>query len=402
MLFNGLAFEETGTRFRLYPQSPVLDEFAEPETVWVSTAPWEIEPGPADLRMYVVDAVGKEEPYAFPALPPWQGRRHPEVPAGSDGHFDHLAANSREFRAAHMYGVTRMVLDIWEGYFQRPIDWHFQDVLPRLELIPWLQWNNAQAGFGFIETGYRLGPGGERVPLSLNFDVLAHELGHSILYSELGLPTDGEASAEYVAYHESASDLVAIISVLHFDSIVDLLLERTHGNLYVRNFLNRIGETSPTEQLRLASNRLRMRDVPDRATPLAALSQRQRHLLGEPVTGAVFDILVEVFQQMLVDEGLISEHLDASSRRDACSHRLGPSQAGFDRAYARAPAAFKRVLGEARDYMGRVLALAWEELDFALTFVDVGRALLRADLELSGGRFHPEILQSLVWREIAA
>jgi hypothetical protein len=395
--------DSTATRFRLFPQPPVLAAFAEPETVWLSLPPEAIGPGPQDERIYVADAVAKTHYYEFPTLPPYPGEVYPAVRPGPDGHFDQIPADSREFRAAHMYGTIRFVLDVWEGYFGRTIDWHFRADFQRLELVPWVDWNNAQSGWGFIETGYRQAQSGERVPLSLNFDVLAHELGHSILYSEIGIPPEGQSNAEYQGFHESASDLVAILSALHFDSVVDLVLERTAGNLYLRNVLNRVGEISPNEQIRLASNRLRMSDVPSINTPVEALTQPERHRMGEPLTGAVFDTLVEVFQQKLVDAGLISAELDDASRRGG---PLGTTdervQSAFEVAYRENHGGFKTALLEARDYMGMLLARTWSQLGSDLSFADVGRAMLRADLNLSGGHFQPEILDSLVWREIGA
>ncbi|MFQ5932568.1 MAG: hypothetical protein ACE5MM_09180, partial [Nitrospiraceae bacterium] len=346
-------FQSTGTRFRLFAQAPVLPAFAEPDTVWISLPPEHVGPGPSDHRMYVVDPIDKTRPYDVPYLPPYDGPAHPPVEAGPDGHFDYLEVGTREFNAAHMYGSVRRVLDIWEGYFGRPITWHFQGHTDRLELIPWIDWNNAHAGYGFIEAGYRRNEAGDETPLCLNFDVLAHELGHSILYSEVGLPPQGAVSAEYVAFHESASDLVAVISALHFDSIVDLLLARTRGNLYVPNILNRIGELSPTEQIRLASNPLRMSDVPSISTPVEQLSYPDRHQLGQPLTGGVFDILVEAFQNNLVANGLISEELDeACSRGPIDDQQYEAVQRGFSEAYAGNHDAFKQLLLDARDYMG--------------------------------------------------
>lgn len=394
-------FRGRGTRFRLFPQAPVLTGFEEPEVVWVSPPPGEIVPGPADDRMYVADAIDKPEPYDYPYLPPYDGPMHPPVQPGPDGHFDHLEMGSVGFQAAHMYGTLRFVLDVWQAYFGHRIEWHFRDTYERLELVPWVDWNNAQCGYGFIEMGYRRAADGQRVPLALNFDVLAHELGHGILYSEIGLPAEGEVSTEFIAFHESASDLVAIITALHFDSIVGLLLERTSGNLFVRNILNRVGETSPTDQIRVASNRLRMSDVPDVRTPLEQLSQPERHLLGEPLTGAVFDVFVEAFQQNLVDAGAIDPELDALSRRGIGERaHLADSQRRFNEAFRASPTDFKQALVDARDYMGLMLANAWRRLKPDLTFVDVGSAMLRADLELTGGHYHGEMFKSLVWREV--
>lgn len=55
---------KTGTRFLLFPQPRFLRKdddsgpvFPEPEVVVVSVPPEQIQPGPADERMFVVDAV---------------------------------------------------------------------------------------------------------------------------------------------------------------------------------------------------------------------------------------------------------------------------------------------------------------------------------------------------------
>jgi hypothetical protein len=228
--------------------------------VWVSPPAGSIGPGPTDDRMYVVDPIHKDQPYAFPDTPPYRQAVHPPVQPNEFGHFDHLDVNSRAFKAAHIYASLRRVLDIWEGYYDRPIDWHFQEQFDRLEVIPQLDWDNAQSGYGFIEAGHATSEDGVDHPFSLNFDVLAHELGHSIIFSEVGFPTEGADTTEFLGFHESASDMVALISVLHFNSVVDHLLSTTRGNLYTLNELNRIGELSDTDQIRVASNDYTMSD----------------------------------------------------------------------------------------------------------------------------------------------
>jgi hypothetical protein len=138
--------------------------------------------------MYVVDVIGKAAPYDFPSLPPWQGPRHPPAQSDSQGHFDHLDPASREFMSAHMYGTLRFVLDVWEHYLGTEIPWHFASDYRRLELIPVVDWNNAHSGYGFIETGYARPGEADPQPFCLNFDVLAHELGHSFIYALFGTP----------------------------------------------------------------------------------------------------------------------------------------------------------------------------------------------------------------------
>lgn len=392
-----------GTRFRLYPQTPVLESIRTrgPETVWVSPPPGSIGPGPNDDRMYVADAIGKS-PYEYPYLPPYRGWENPPVLPGRDGHFDYLEPGDPGFVAAHMYGTVRRVLDIWEGYLGRPIVWHFRDRYRRLELVPLIDWDNSHAGYGFLETGYGEDDDGTRQPFSLNFDVLAHEVGHTIIYAEVGAPPVAATTAEYHGFQESAADLVALVGAMHFESVVDRLLRDSHGNLYAPNEVDRIAELSETRQIRMASHSYRMSDVPDPRTHFSALTQPEIHHLGEPLTGAVFDIFVEIFQVDLVAAGLISEDLAALSYSFPEDRRLeGAIARGFARAYQGRHAAFKAVLLGARDYLGALLAETWTRLSpNFLRYADVAAALTAADYILTGGRRQRIIRDSLAWRQI--
>ncbi|MGH8664431.1 MAG: hypothetical protein ACREUX_09200, partial [Burkholderiales bacterium] len=389
-----------GTRFKLYPQSPVLSQVPGPETVWIARAPGTIGPGPSDERMYVVDALGKPGHYEYPFLPPWRGAQNPAVMPGPDGHFDHLEPGSRAFMAAHMYGTVRFVLDIWESYMGAEIPWHFAPALPRLELVPVIEWDNAHAGYGFIETGFAGSASPARQPFCLNFDVLAHELGHTLVYALIGTPPVARATAAYHAFHESAADCIAMISVLHFESVMDRLLERTRGNLYLPNELNRIGELSETEQIRQASNSLKLADVPDLHTPVERLSQPQRHVMSLPLTGAVFDMMVDVYQELLVQDGLIGRDLDIASRPEIRPSDERAVQVEFDRCYRGRHDEFKKALRDARDYMGRSLAAAWRRLSWDLSYSQFAAELLDVDACSYRGAGRNIIIESLEWRGI--
>jgi len=392
--------ERSGTRFRLYPQSPVLNALHVPETVWIARPPGTIQPGPSDERMYVVDALGKDRHYEFPFLPPWRGPQYPPVMAGPEGHFDHLQPGSREFMAAHMYGTVRFVLDIWERYLGCEVPWHFATDFRRLELVPIVHWDNAHSGYGFIETGFANFAGSDPQPFCLNFDVLAHEFGHSLIYALVGTPPPGKVTAAYHAFHESAADCVAMIAVLHFDSVMDRLLERTRGNLYLPNELNRIGELSETKQIRQASNSLKLGDIPSLDMPVERLTQPERHAMSLPLTGAVFDMMVDVFQELLVQDGLISRELDRLSRPEIRRADERAVQLAFDRRYAGRHDAFKKALADARDYMGRCLAATWRGLSWDLSYAQVAAELLAVDARTFGGAGRNIIIESMAWRNI--
>lgn len=383
-----------GTRFRLFPQPRFLEPFGEPETVWVSSLAGTLGPGPSDDRMYVVQPRADKKPYAYPDLPPYRGACAPPLTPGPDGHFDQVEPGAPEFRAAHMFGTIRRVLDIWEGYLGRQIPWHFREHLERLELVPFLDWDNAHSGYGFIEAGIDRSDDGRISYFALNFDVLAHELGHSLLFSLMGFPRDGTSSAEFLAFHESSSDLTALVAVMHFDSVVDHVLDTSRGNLYVLNELNRIGELSRTDQIRIASNSRKMSEF--------AAGWSNVHDLAQPLTGAVFDAFVNVYQEALVRRGLITNelwemadaYLDAPGLQDYI-------QLEFDRAYERNPWQFKAALLEARDYLGTALGRIWHRLSpDELRFEVVGHEFIAIDREVNGGRYEHYIRESFDWREI--
>jgi hypothetical protein len=400
---------QLGTRFRLFPQSPALRAFVDPEPVYVAAPPGSIGAGPCDARMYVIDPVRKARLYGYPYLPPYRGPVHAPARPDSRGHFDRLVEGTREFCAAHMFGVAHRVLDIWEDYLGHEVRWHFAERLPRLELIPLVEWDNAQSGFGFIETGHAPLGASLAMPYCLSFDVLAHELGHAILFAELGLPVGAALTGEFLAFHEAAADLVALVAVLHFDAVVDDLLRQTQGNLYVPSAFNRLGELTETEQIRWAANTATMDEL--RGVRLAedgtwhdpSGQGREAHDLSQALTGAVFDCIVDVFQRMLVEQGLLSRRL----------HYLAESLIGevadledvrdlFAAAYRGHHADFKRVLEDARDWAGYGLAAAWRRLQPAtLTYADVGRALVEVDREMSGGRFADVIAVNFARRGIA-
>jgi hypothetical protein len=154
--------------------------------------------------MYVVDALEKPRPYEYPFLPPYTGRALPPVAADASGHFDYLQVDDPRFRSAHMFGTVRRVLDVWERYLGHPVVWHFGRFRPQLELVPYVDWENAHAGCGFLETGYETDEQGRRQLHCLNFDVLAHELGHLIIYGVVGTPAPETETVEYFGFHESA------------------------------------------------------------------------------------------------------------------------------------------------------------------------------------------------------
>lgn len=377
------------TRFLIYPQVPHLAGYEKPETVFIKSAPGLVGPGPSDNRIYVSDPLFDKQPYEYPNMPPFSGDTYAPVEPGYDGHFDTVAVKSRQFLAAHAYACVRRVLDIWEGYIGRPVTWHFADAYERLEIIPFIDWDNAQSGYGYLELGYETGSGAGRFPYALNFDVIAHEIGHSILFSEIGLPAGQRMAGDFTPFHEANADLISLLSFMHFDTGLDRLLDGTGGNLLVLNELNRIAELSGDRQIRIACNYRKLSEVTDDV-----------HDRSRPLTGAIFDTLVAGYHARLVAQNLADERLLEVDIKDIGRGELQGISDIMRRDYRARPFLYKRALTEARDEVALVVAEAWRDMDpNNIVFADFSHALVKrgnARAAAIGRRF--EI--NLEWREL--
>ena len=244
---GGAAGREDGTRFRLYPAYD--DGFRNPECILLSPPAGSLEPGPSDMRMYTVNPLCKDAPYDPPFYePPYRGPQHAPACPDPAGQFDRIPIDSQQFLAAHTYGAVRRTLDIWEAYLGRPVTWWHAAFLPQLELVARVEWANAHSGPGYLEMGRQADETGRLAPFCLNYDVLAHETGHAILFSQVGIPPESSVTREFLAFHESFADLIGLVGTMHFRSIIGQLLTETAGNLYIENVISRLGEISRTEQ----------------------------------------------------------------------------------------------------------------------------------------------------------
>ncbi len=348
-------------------------------------------PGPADDRMYVIDAIDKDEPYAFPYLPPYLGPARPPVAPDANGHFTHLTPGSRDFLAVHMYGSVRRVLDIFESYLGGRIEWPFEPDYPRLEIIPVIDWDNAQSGYGYIEFGRPSSTEGNLHPYGLNFDVVAHEIGHTILFALVGPPSTDQLPLMFRAFHEACSDVTALIGLLHFDTVLDRLLRSCRGNIYTLNELNRLAEISDTKQIRIASNNTRMWEVGP-----------EPHDVSRPLTGACFDIIAYLYAAELQDRGLIPPDLwELAYETNRMGEAADQVSRDFASHYENRHFAFKSALAEARDNFGRCLVSAWRVMSpDQMSFDSFASAFIASCRGISGDRHIGEISTIFRWRGI--
>ncbi len=391
------------TRFSLFVQPPFEDTRSRPELVTVTSPAGSVGPGPSDERMYVVEPLGKTHAYGlnrgplgtpYLYLPAWAGPAAAPAVPDARGHFDHYRPGEPGFMAAHAFGCVRFTLDVWEDYLGQPLEWHFRDGYDRLEISLLPQWNNAQYGYGFLEVGSQEDPFGQPLPFALDFDVIAHEVGHAVIYGVLGTPAPDAEYPEYLGFQESFADCVSLIAAMHFPSVIDTVLVETRGNLYLANRLTRFSESAPHRQLRSANNTHTMAEF--------VHGWKNEHELSQPLTGAVFDVLADIFHESLVERRLIPPEVEQlADVAEIDARAMAPLQDAFDAAFARDPGGFREALLDARDLVGALLAETLWHLDADyLDYGAVARVMHAVDAAETGGRYGAIIEQNFSRRQI--
>lgn len=387
--------EKTGTRFLIYPQLRTLEGFSDPETVYLDAAPGTIQVGPQDDGIYVVDAEDKVSYEDWGGWPPYGGPRRPRAEPDADGHFDHITSEDDEFSSATVFATIRIVLTIWEHYLGRKVRWYFRDTYPRLEVIPRALVDpnkKASSKFGYIECGFK-NPKTHYGPFCQNFDVVAHEVGHMILKDVIGYPP--YRTVQLRAHEEACADLVAMIALLHFKSVVKYLLHETHGNLYSDNVLSRTGELNRTKQIRKAFNSKTMSKAKWDSDP-----DNYKYQLAQPFIGAAYDIFVEIYERHLIRLDAIPKGL-AEDSRNPLGDEVLDLQPRFTKHFKKNEGAFERALLDARDDFAKLMVRTWTKTSMHdLAYPRVVENMVDADLELTRGKHVTIIRDSFFWREI--
>ncbi len=329
----------------VYPQNPFVGE---PEVRRMNSS--DIQPGLVNARVQIQDSRG------VLALPEEDGNYM--YPVGTP-----------EFDQMNAFYYTTFTLRMYERYAKRQIPWSFPS--PRIKIDPHVGdlanafYNEQEQLLGFHTF---LNKAGERHSTAQSADIVTHEAAHAILDGLRDLYNESFGLG-CRAFHESFSDISAILVALHDDSLIRRLIQWTGGDLRVSNFITEVaehltGELANNEHseghtiyLRNAFNMLV--DIPfeelpynpdDPETQLA----RQEHNYSRLFTGAIYDILVEVYERFKEN-----------------------NQMPFVALY------------HARDVVGHLLTTAIEAGPVGeLYFSDIAKSFIAADLILYKGRYN--------------
>lgn len=213
--------------------------------------------------------------------------------------------NSPESDCVHTFGVVTQTLQMWQQTLGgRPIPWAWNTGgnRDRLTVFPrGFRGANAfyQRSQKRLSFGYFTPPGGREVSTSRSLDITAHETGHAILdglkpgwLGAGNLPQTG-------AMHESFGDLSAVFLALSQFDQVEAFVALSKANLHAKNFLAAVAEQfgaslNPPRHsgLRNADNNLKLSEV---STGV--------HSLSQVFTGAIYDIMADIFRQERFKQG---------------------------------------------------------------------------------------------------
>jgi hypothetical protein len=271
------------------------------------------------------------------------------------------------------------------------VRWYFADTYDYLEVIPRIVSANAWSGEGFLEFGFRDYPDNTEVYCE-NFDTVTHEAGHLIFKSVVGNPIEDKKTIEYRAHEEACADLASVVTSLHVEDIVKDVLDDTEGRLHSANVLSRIGEYRPSADAReREARKLFNHETMELMDP--AWFDYDTHGYSRPFSGAVYDVLVAIYQCNLMDRKVVPDL--ASARHRPSWDTLEQVQAEFARHYAGAVPEFREALLDARDVVATLLAHAWRKLvPDGFSYGQAAANLIASDRELHGGQYGP-ILRAL-------
>jgi hypothetical protein len=250
----------------------------------------------------------------------------PGIPAVSPNAFGDFITtpDSAQFDAVHTFAVVRQTLTMYQRALSAagsamPLPWQWNssvDTAP-LQLYPYGLPNVMNAFYSRSQCCLKFGdfvPGGQagRVFTCRSFDIVSHETGHAVLDGLKPAWLEADNPPQTGALHEAFGDLTAIFLALSQLDQCDAIIAQTKARLHDKTFLADIAEQfglalgTPTG-LRNADNDLTLSDA-----------GTEVHALSQVFTGAVYDILADLFaferEPGLLDDAMVLHGVGAYLR----------------------------------------------------------------------------------------
>jgi hypothetical protein len=281
--------------FTTYFQDPFVAE-RDPskgldDRVWVDWEP-NLTDGPTSARFAVVDYNADTGALATPAE--WNEPAQKFCYQGKA--LDGKNVDLVQFRQVSVWALLQQTLAFFEDAngLGRSIPWAFEG--NRLIVVP-------HAGFGQNAYYDRQSKSlqfyyfeseadGKTVYTCLSSDIVRHEFGHAVLDGIRPLLNES-SSPQTAAFHEFMGDLTAILTTLRNNRLRGALAQATKGQIEDADAISSIAE----EFGKAVSDKPYLRSARNRRTMSSMVGETEPHDLSEVLTGAMFDILIEVARQ---------------------------------------------------------------------------------------------------------
>ncbi|MBM3129876.1 MAG: hypothetical protein FJ009_14785 [Chloroflexi bacterium] len=285
------------------------------------------------VNIFLNDPGTRDSPLVHVAPP--QGKSPFTIP-GWNGAGGLFAPGTPEFQAGQLYVVLTRTYNAWVDFFDRDFPWQSQ--VSHLAIVPRAgEELNAYYDRHALKFCYAANPLTRQMIYTCeSSDIIAHECGHAILDAQHPEYWDALLS-ETTAFHEAFGDVAAVLSALDVPQVRALILAENGGDLRRSNSVTRLAEqmargfydagyahtvVSP-DALRDLANQLKYRDpetLPGR-TPAATLSS-ESHNFSRIFSGALYDALVGIYEQLRKENVALSPDAALAQARNDTGHLL--------------------------------------------------------------------------------
>jgi hypothetical protein len=212
-----------------------------------------------------------------------------------------LPPDTEQFDAVHTFAVVRQTLTLYQRALassgtpaQLPWQWNSQRNTDPLKVFPHGLPDVMNAYYSRAERALKFGdfvPSGEtsRVYTCRSFDIVAHETGHAVLDGLKPRWLLRRNPPQTGGLHEAFGDLTAIFLALSQLDQAEAVIAQTKADLHDKTFL-----ADMAEQFGLALGRPNGLRNADNDLTLAEAGN-EVHALSQVFTGAVYDILADMF-----------------------------------------------------------------------------------------------------------
>ncbi|MES2569155.1 MAG: hypothetical protein V4710_03770 [Verrucomicrobiota bacterium] len=267
-----------GSRILMWKQDPSVEEVQ----VRKGFLPGHLFPGPRDARL--TNGSGMD---GLPAVSPNLMSDFIQTPG------------TQAFDVVHTFAVVRETLTMYQRALSNPCPWQWNNSsnVEALSIYPRGLPDVMNAYYSRQERALRFGDfvqPGTTPPIHVytcrSFDIVAHEAGHAILDGLKPAWLAFSSPPQTGGLHESFGDLTAIFLALSQLDQVESVIAQTKANLHDKTFLADLAEQfglalGRPNGLRNADNDLKLSEVGNEV-----------HALSQVFTGAIYDILADIFR----------------------------------------------------------------------------------------------------------